>query len=156
MRKLAILMLVSGCASSGPPMMVQDRQWLAQQDSTEWWVHVIHQDEHELQAVFIIEDAEVLEHQPISGTMYGQTSGDAIEFSTDPLLSRHGMVTCHVIGDLRDDGREIVARASCDREETQEVVEQREGGRRYSETVSFRSPVVYRWMIFRLVLGQEP
>jgi len=39
-------------------MMVQDRQWLAQQDSVEWWVHVIHQDGHELQAAFVIDDAE--------------------------------------------------------------------------------------------------
>lgn len=152
MRKFAILMLVSGCAFPGPPMMVQDRQWLAQQDSTEWWVHVTHQDEHELRAVFIIEDAEVHEHQAISGAMYGQTRGDAIELSTGPLASRHGTVTCHVVGDLRDDGREIVARASCDRGEIQEI-NRREGRRNTGQWVSFRSPVVYRRMIFRLVSG---
>jgi len=148
MKKLAILMLVSGCAFSGPPMMVQDRQWLAQHDSTEWWVRVTHQDEHELQAVFVIEDSEVQDHQPISGTMYGQTSGDDIELSTDPLASRHGMITCHVIGDLSKDGSEIEARASCDRGNTQEV--DRESGRE-GHFVPFRTPVVYRRMIFRLV-----
>ena len=116
MKRLTILMLVSGCTADDGA-----RQWLAQQDSTEWWVHVTHQDEHELRVAFIIEDAEVQEHQPISGTMYGQTRGDAIELSTDPLVSRHGMITCHVIGDFRDDGREIVARASCDRGESQEI-----------------------------------
>ncbi len=152
MRMLAILVFVSGCISGGPPMMVKDRQWVAQQDSTEWWVHVTHQDEHELRAVFIIEDAEVQERQPISGAMYGQTGGTGIELSTDPMGSRHGTITCHVIGDLRDDGREIEARASCDREETQEI-NRRENRRNSGQWVSFRSPVVYRLMTFRLVSG---